>query len=174
MVELLQAPHWRLALAFSRRPFHELGCDCDWRGIYCLVDRRTPSVTLAILGSSSTGVASLCLPRKLGKEESKTELSAKQETSPVLSAGFLSNAFIGDLPLHREESRHEPSERHSAWRSTQTFRATKTLWRGPPFANRPRARRMCASNPPARNRCTNFGSSFTAQIASTPSFFKLA
>jgi hypothetical protein len=44
-----------------------------------LVDRRTPFVTLAILGSFSARVASVHHSRELGKEESETELSAKQQ-----------------------------------------------------------------------------------------------
>lgn len=44
-----------------------------------LVDRRTPYVALAILGSFSARVASVYHSRELGKAESETELSAKQQ-----------------------------------------------------------------------------------------------
>lgn len=50
-----------------------------WGRISHLVDRRTPFVALAIRRSSSARVASVRHSRKLGKEESQTELSAKQQ-----------------------------------------------------------------------------------------------
>jgi len=56
-----------------------LGCNSDWGRISHLVDRRTPFVALAILWNFSARVASVHHSRELGKEESKTELSAKQQ-----------------------------------------------------------------------------------------------
>jgi hypothetical protein len=78
-VDLVQTPDWRLAVAFNRHPFHELGCDSDWGRIFHLVDRRTPFVALAILWSFSVLVASVYHSRELGKKESETELSANQQ-----------------------------------------------------------------------------------------------
>jgi hypothetical protein len=79
MVDLVQRTDWRLAVVFNRYPFHELGCDSDWGRISHLVDRRTPSVTLAIPWSFSGRVAAVHYPGELGKEEGQTELSAKQQ-----------------------------------------------------------------------------------------------
>jgi hypothetical protein len=76
-VDLVQATDWRLAVVFSRHQFHELGCDSDWGRISHLVDRRTPFVALANLWNFSTFIVSVHDSRELGKEESKTELSAK-------------------------------------------------------------------------------------------------
>lgn len=66
-------------MVFDRHPFHELGCDSDWGRISHLVDRRRPFVALAILWSFSDRVASVHHSRELGKEESETELPAKQQ-----------------------------------------------------------------------------------------------
>jgi len=66
-------------VVFDRHPFHELGCDSHWGRISHLVDCRTPFVALAILWSFSSRVASVHHSRELGKEESETELSAKQQ-----------------------------------------------------------------------------------------------
>ena len=79
MVDLVQTPDWRLAVVFNSHPFHELGCDSDWGRISHLVDRRTPFVALAILWSFSARGASVHHSRELGKKESETELSAKQQ-----------------------------------------------------------------------------------------------
>jgi hypothetical protein len=80
-VDLVQTPDWRLAVVFNRHPFHELGCDSDWGRISHLVDRRTPFVALAVLWSFSACVASVHHRGELGKEENKTELSAKHQTA---------------------------------------------------------------------------------------------
>ena len=66
-------------MVFNRHPFHELGCNSDWGRISHLVDRRTPFVALAIHWHFSARVASVHYSRELGKEESETELSAKQQ-----------------------------------------------------------------------------------------------
>jgi hypothetical protein len=66
-------------LVFNRHPFHELDCNSDWGRISHLVDRRTAFVALATLWSVSPRIASVHPSRELGKEESKTELSAKQQ-----------------------------------------------------------------------------------------------
>jgi hypothetical protein len=79
VVDLVQTPDWRLAVVFNRHPFHELGCDSDWGRISHLVDRRTPFVALAILWNFSARGASVHHSRELGKKESETELSAKQQ-----------------------------------------------------------------------------------------------
>jgi hypothetical protein len=77
VVDLIQKTVWRLAVAFNRHPFHELACDSDWGRISHLVDRGI--VAWAIHWSFSDRVASVRHSRELGKEESKTELPAKQQ-----------------------------------------------------------------------------------------------
>jgi hypothetical protein len=79
VVDLVQTPDWRLALVLNRHPFHELGCDSDWGRFSHLVDRRTPFVALAIPWNFSIRVASVHHSRELGKKESETELSARQQ-----------------------------------------------------------------------------------------------
>jgi len=79
LVGLIQTPNGHLALVFNRHPCHQLGCDSVWGRFPHLVDCRTPFVALAILWNFSARVASVHHSRELGKEESKTELSAKQQ-----------------------------------------------------------------------------------------------
>jgi len=88
VVDRVQTPNWQLAVVFNLHPFHELGCDSDWGSISHLVERQTPLVALAIPWSFSDRVAAVYRSRELGKEESETELSAKQEASGF-TAGIL-------------------------------------------------------------------------------------
>jgi hypothetical protein len=99
-----------LAVVFNRHPFHELGCNSDWGRISHLVDRRTPFVALAIVWSSSACFASVHRSRELGKEESETELSAKQQEAtgriaPMRVLSLLANTgthFTGTVMTGRD------------------------------------------------------------------------
>jgi len=108
VVDLVQTPDWRLAVVFDCHPFHELGCDSDWGRISHLVDRRTPFVALAILWSFSARVASVHHSGELGKEESETELSAKQQkASGRIATMNRVLSLLADIGTHFSDDRCE-------------------------------------------------------------------